>query len=51
MERPVPPAICARQVRAAFEDVVMGRFAMPATGAQALEQHRGLYTEKPSRLP
>ena len=47
----VPPAICARQVRAAFEDVVLGRFAMPATGDQALEQHRGLYTEKPSRLP
>ncbi len=35
----VPPATCARQVRAAIEGVVLGRGAFPASALQARKRH------------
>jgi O-acetyl-ADP-ribose deacetylase (regulator of RNase III) len=45
----VGPRKCARQVRAAYEDVVMGRFTMPATLAQASARHEALAVDRPRR--
>lgn len=41
----VPPAVCARQVRAAIEDVVLGRFEFPDTTLQARKRHDRLAGE------
>jgi hypothetical protein len=41
---------CARQVRAAIEDVVYERFSMPRSWAEASERHQLLYTDRVRRL-
>lgn len=41
----VPPAACARQVRAAIEDFVLGRFAFPDSTLQARKRHDRLAGE------
>ena len=46
----VGPNTCARQVRAAIEDVLLDRFVPPRTWAEASEQHQLLYTDVPQRL-
>jgi O-acetyl-ADP-ribose deacetylase (regulator of RNase III) len=42
----VDPDTCARQVRAAIEDVVLGRRAFPRSWAEAQERHQLLYTDR-----
>ena len=39
----VPPRICAQQVRAAIEEVVLGEHTFPRTWADAQVRHQGLY--------
>ena len=46
----VAPETCARQVRAAIEDVVLGRTPFPASWDEAQERHQRLYTDKPRDL-
>ncbi len=46
----VGPNTCARQVRQALDDVLLGRFAMPQSWAEASERHQLLYTDRPRRL-
>jgi O-acetyl-ADP-ribose deacetylase (regulator of RNase III) len=46
----VGPNTCAVQVRAAYEDIVLKRFAMPKSWAEASERHQLLYTDRPRRL-
>jgi len=41
---------CARQVRAAIDDVLLGQFEMPHSWAEASERHQLLYTDRPTRL-
>jgi O-acetyl-ADP-ribose deacetylase (regulator of RNase III) len=41
---------CARQVRAAIDDVVLGQYTMPKSWAEASERHQLLYTDRPTRL-
>jgi hypothetical protein len=41
----VAPATCARQVRAAIEEVVLGPAGFPRTWAEAQERHQWLYTD------
>ncbi|MDQ2829023.1 MAG: macro domain-containing protein [Chloroflexota bacterium] len=41
---------CARQVRAAIDDVVRGQYTMPQSWAEASERHQLLYTDRPRRL-
>lgn len=41
---------CARQVRAAITDVVLGQYRMPQSWAEASEIHQLLYTDRPTRL-
>lgn len=41
---------CARQVRAAIEDVLLGKAAKPGSWAEASERHQLLYTDRPRRL-
>jgi len=41
---------CARQVRAAIDDVVLGQYTMPQSWAEASERHQLLYTDRPRRL-
>jgi O-acetyl-ADP-ribose deacetylase (regulator of RNase III) len=41
---------CARQVRAAIEEVLLDRFSMPCSWAEASERHQLLYTDRPTRL-
>lgn len=41
---------CARQVRAAIDDVVLEQYQMPKSWAEASEQHQLLYTDSPRRL-
>ena len=41
---------CARQVRAAINDVVLGQYEMPKSWAEASERHQLLYTDTPRRL-
>ena len=40
---------CARQVRAAYEEVVMGRFTMPPTLAEASARHRAMAVDRRRR--
>ena len=46
----VPPAICARQMRAALDEFLLDRFREPADWAEASERHQLLYTDRPTRL-
>ena len=46
----VGPATCARQVRAAIEEVVLGRGNYPRTWAEAQQQHQLLYTDRVRNL-
>ncbi len=41
---------CARQVRAAYTDIVLGEYEMPRSWAEASERHQLLYTNQPTRL-
>lgn len=41
---------CARQVRAAIDDVLMANYQMPQSWAEASERHQLLYTDRPTRL-
>lgn len=42
--------ICARQIRAAIDDVVLEQYKMPKSWAEASERHQLLYTDSPRRL-
>jgi O-acetyl-ADP-ribose deacetylase (regulator of RNase III) len=42
--------ICARQVRAAINDILLKEYRMPQSWAEASERHQLLYTNKPKRL-
>jgi len=42
--------ICARQVRAAIDDILLGAYRMPQSWAEASERHQLLYTDKLRRL-
>jgi len=46
----VPATLCARQMRAAFDEFLLGRFQMPKSWAEASERHQSLYTDCPVRL-
>jgi O-acetyl-ADP-ribose deacetylase (regulator of RNase III) len=46
----VPFAVCARQLRAAAEDVLVQRKPFPQTWAEASERHQLLYTDRLRRL-
>lgn len=46
----VSPAVCARQMRAALDDVLGWPHPMPRSWAEASEQHQLLYTDRPRRL-
>jgi hypothetical protein len=43
-------AACARQVRAAIDDVVLEKYTMPQSWAEASERHQRLYTDRRRRL-
>lgn len=43
-------ATCARQVRAAIDDVLLGQYSMPRSWAEASANHQLLYTDRPTRL-
>lgn len=42
----VPPNTCAQQVRAAINEVVLGRGSFPVTWADAQIRHQALYTDR-----
>jgi O-acetyl-ADP-ribose deacetylase (regulator of RNase III) len=44
------PVTCARQMRAAIDDVLLDRFTPPRTWAEAGERHQLLYTDHPRRM-
>ncbi len=44
------PNVCARQLRAAIDDVLLDRFLPPRSWAEASERHQLLYTDRPRRL-
>lgn len=44
------PDACARQVRAAIDDILLHRYRMPQSWAEASERHQLLYTDRPVRL-
>lgn len=44
------PNTCARQVRAAIDDILLEQFVPPRTWAEASERHQLLYTDLPQRL-
>ncbi|MCU0491477.1 MAG: macro domain-containing protein [Chloroflexaceae bacterium] len=46
----VGPNTCARQVRQAIDDVLLGTYTMPQSWAEASERHQLLYTDRPTRL-
>ena len=46
----VPFEICARQVRAAIEEFIFGKFSEPKSWSEASERHQLLYTDRPRRL-
>jgi O-acetyl-ADP-ribose deacetylase (regulator of RNase III) len=41
---------CARQVRAAIDDVLLNQYTMPQSWAEASERHQLLYTDRLKRL-
>ncbi|MBN9363769.1 MULTISPECIES: macro domain-containing protein [unclassified Devosia] len=46
----VSPTVCARQMRAAFDAVVISPAKLPTSWAEASHDHQLLYTSKPRRL-
>jgi O-acetyl-ADP-ribose deacetylase (regulator of RNase III) len=42
----VGPNTCARQIRAAIEDVILGKHEFPQSWADAQERHQQLYTDQ-----
>ena len=46
----VSPNVCARQVRAAIDDVILGQNAFPRTWVETSLRHQLLYTDTPRRL-
>jgi O-acetyl-ADP-ribose deacetylase (regulator of RNase III) len=46
----VGPNTCARQLRAAIDEVLLGKFTFPATWAEASLRHQSLYTDRPRNL-
>lgn len=46
----VSPNTSAHQVRAAIDDVLLGKWTQPRTWAEASERHQLLYTDTPRRL-
>jgi O-acetyl-ADP-ribose deacetylase (regulator of RNase III) len=42
----VPPDVCARQMRAAIEQVVFEKHAFPTTWSEASERHQRLYCDR-----
>ena len=46
----VPAAVCAAQMRQAVEDIVLERYRMPTSWAEASERHQLLYGAKPHDL-
>lgn len=46
----IAPDVCARQVRTAIDDILLGKYRMPQSWAEASETHQLLYTDRPVRL-
>lgn len=46
----VSSAICARQMRSAFEEILLNKFQMPKSWAEASERHQLLYTNRPTNI-
>lgn len=46
----VPVDLCAKQMRVAYDEVILNRFRLPQSWAEASERHQLLYTNKPVRL-
>ena len=46
----IRPDICARQVRKAIDDILLDKYKMPQSWAEASENHQLLYTDNPQRL-
>jgi O-acetyl-ADP-ribose deacetylase (regulator of RNase III) len=46
----VSAKLCARQMRAAFEQVLKREKGMPSSWAEASEDHQLLYSDRPKRL-
>ena len=46
----MPYETCARQVRAAIDDFVLGGYRLPQSWAEASERHQLLYTDRPQDL-
>jgi O-acetyl-ADP-ribose deacetylase (regulator of RNase III) len=46
----VPPDVCARQMRAAIEQVVFEKHPFPTTWAEASERHQRLYRDRVTDL-
>lgn len=42
----VPPEVCARQMRAAIEDVLLDRYEFPVSWMDAQRRHQLLYAER-----
>jgi O-acetyl-ADP-ribose deacetylase (regulator of RNase III) len=42
----IAPDTCARQVRAAIQEVLLGQYTFPATWADAQARHQRLYTDR-----
>jgi O-acetyl-ADP-ribose deacetylase (regulator of RNase III) len=46
----ISPSVCAHQVRQAIDDVMLRKFSVPRSWAEASERHQLLYTDRPRRL-
>ncbi len=46
----VPVEICAMQMRKAVEEIMLDKFRVPQSWAEASERHQLLYTDRPRRL-
>lgn len=46
----ISAATCARQVRAAYDDIVLHGYEMPGSWAEATERHQLLFTDQPTDL-
>lgn len=46
----IPYETCARQVRQAIDDFVLGGYRLPKSWAEASERHQRLYTDRPRDL-
>jgi O-acetyl-ADP-ribose deacetylase (regulator of RNase III) len=42
----VPPAVCARQLRVAIDEIILGKNEFPVTWADAQMRHQKLYTDR-----